>query len=101
MISVSAYRVFCYDPNDGREIWSCVTPGFSVVPRPVHGDGVVYVCTGFMQAELWAIRTGGSGDVTDTHVLWKSKQGVPVKPSIVLAGPRLYMVSDNGIARCL
>ena len=101
MISVSAYEVFCYDPTDGREIWSVTTPGFSVVPRPVYGDGVVYVCTGYMQPELWAIRTGGSGDVTNTHVLWKTKQGVPAKPSILLVAGRLYMVSDNGVARCL
>jgi outer membrane protein assembly factor BamB len=101
MISVSAYRVFAYDPNDGRQIWSCNTPGFSVVPRPVYADGVVYVCTGFMNAELWAIRTGGQGDVTNTHVLWKSKQGVSLKPSIILKDSRIYMVSDNGVARCL
>jgi outer membrane protein assembly factor BamB len=101
MISVSAYRVFCYDPNDGREIWSCTIPGFSVVPRPVYADGVVYVSTGYMQSELWAIRTAGSGDVTDTNVLWKSKQGIPFKPSILLVGNRIYMVSDNGIARRL
>lgn len=101
MISVGAYRVFAYDPSDGREIWSCKTPGFSVVPRPVYENGVVYVCTGYMQSELWAIRTGGSGDVTDSHVIWKTKQGVPFKPSILLVGGRIYMVSDNGIARCL
>jgi outer membrane protein assembly factor BamB len=101
MISVSAYRVFCYDPADGREIWSFAIPGFSVVPRPVYGDGVVYVCTGYMQSELWAVKVGADEKVTDASVLWKTKQGVPFKPSILLAGPRLYMVSDNGIARCL
>ena len=101
IISVGAYRVFCYDPNDGREIWSCVTPGFSVVPRPVYADGVVYVCTGFMTPELWAIRTGGTGDVTNSHVLWKSKQGIPQKPSILLVGSELYFVADTGVARCV
>jgi outer membrane protein assembly factor BamB len=101
MISVAAYRVFCYDPVDGREIGSLGIPGFSVVPRPVYGDGVLYVCTGYMQSELWAVRTDGNAGVSEAGVLWKTKQGVPFKPSIVLAGPRLYMVSDNGIARCL
>jgi outer membrane protein assembly factor BamB len=101
MISVGAYRVFCYDPADGREIGSLAIPGFSVVPRPVYGDGVLYLCTGYMQSELWAVRTDGNTGISDANVLWKSKQGVPFKPSILLAGPRLYMVSDNGIARCL
>jgi len=101
MISVAAYRVFCYDPADGRETASLAIPGFSVVPRPVYGDGVVYVCTGYMQSELWAVKTDANANMSDANVLWKTKQGVPFKPSIILAGPRLYMVSDNGIARCL
>ena len=101
MISVGAYRVFCYDPADGREIWSCGIPGFSNVPRPVYSDGVVHVCTGFMTPELWAIRTGGSGDVTASHVLWKLKQGIPQKPSILLVEGELYFVADTGVARCV
>ena len=101
LISVGAYRVFCYDPNDGKELWSCGTPGFSVVPRPLYADGVVYVCTGYGTPELWAIRTGGSGDVRDTHVLWKSKQGVPAKPSPLLIDGALYFVADGGVARCV
>lgn len=101
MISVSAYRVSGIDPADGKELWWCTTPGFSTVPYPVYSNGVVYVCTGFMTPELWAIRTGGSGDVTDTHVLWKSKQGIPQKPSILLVGGELYFVADTGVARCV
>ena len=101
MISVGAYRVFCYDPNDGSEVWSCAIPGFSNVPRPLYADGIVYVCTGFMTPELWAIRTGGRGDVSATHVAWKLKQGVPAKPSSLLVDGSLYFVSDNGIARCV
>jgi outer membrane protein assembly factor BamB len=101
MVSVGAYRVFCYDPNDGREVWSCHIPGFSVVPRPVYRDGVVYVCTGYGTPELWAIRTDGTGDVTNTHVLWKSKQGVPAKPSILMVGDALYFAADTGVARCV
>ena len=101
LISVGAYRVFCYDPADGNEIWSCAIPGFSNVPRPVYADGVVYVCTGFMTPELWAIRTGGSGDVSSTHVAWKLKQGIPQKPSVLLVGDALYFVADTGVARCV
>jgi outer membrane protein assembly factor BamB len=101
MISVGAYRAFCYDPKDGSEVWSCAIPGFSNVPRPVYANGVVYICTGFMTPELWAIRTGGAGDVTNTHVAWKLKQGVPQKPSILLIGDEIYMIADTGIARCV
>jgi hypothetical protein len=101
MVSVGAYRVFCYDPSDGKEIWSCAIPGFSNVPRPVYSDGVVYVCTGYMTPEMWAIRTGGGGDVTPSHVLWRFKQGVSAKPSVLLVGGEIYMIADTGIARCI
>ena len=75
--------------------------GFSNVPMPAYANGVAYVCTGFMTPQLWAIRTGGSGDVTDTHVLWKLKQGIPQEPSILLVGEELYFVADTGVARCV
>ena len=101
IVSVGAYRVNCYDPEDGKDVWSFATPGFSVVPRPVYADGVVYVCTGYGAPELWAVRTDGKGDVGKSHVLWKAKQGVPAKPSPLLIGSELYFVSDAGVARCV
>jgi outer membrane protein assembly factor BamB len=101
MISVGAYSVYCYDPNDGKAVWSCRIPGFSNVPRPVYADGVVYVCTGYMTPQLWAIRTGGTGEVGETHVAWKFTQGVPQKPSVLLIDGAIYMIADTGIARCV
>jgi outer membrane protein assembly factor BamB len=51
--------------------------------------------------ELWAIRTDGAGDVGNSHVLWKSKQGIPAKPSVVVAGESIYLTADNGVSRCI
>jgi len=59
------------------------------------------VATGFMKPELWAIRPGGRGDVTQSHVAWKVSRQAPQKPSPVLVGDELYMISDNGILTCL
>lgn len=101
MISVGASRVFAYDPNTGKEIWSAAHPGYSNVPRPSYANGLVYISSGYNKADLLAIRPDGAGDVTATHVAWKYNQGVPCKPSFALVGEQLYMVSDNGIARCL
>ena len=101
MISVGAHRAFCYDPNDGREVWRLDLPGFSNAPRPVAGHGVVYISTGYMQPQLWAVRLGGQGDVGGSHVAWRFSEGVPAKPSVLLVDDLIYMVNDNGIARCL
>jgi outer membrane protein assembly factor BamB len=75
--------------------------GFSNVPRPVYGDGLVYICTGFFQPSLLAVRPDGRGDVTRSHIAWAFKRGVPLTPSPLLVGDELYMISDNGIATCL
>ena len=99
IVSVGAFNVVSYDPKSGKEIWRAGYPdGFSNVPRPVFGGGLVFITTGFNQPSLLAIRPDGKGDVTRSHVAWKLSRGVPLTPSPVLVGDDLYMVSDNGIA---
>ena len=102
LISPAAQRLFAYRPATGEEVWSVeYSPGFSNVPRPLFGHGLLYICTGYMRPELWAIRPEGQGDVTATNIVWKVKQNVPANPSPLLVGDELYMVSDAGIAMCL
>lgn len=101
LISPGAHRVSAYEPLTGKEIWSCDLPGWSIVPRPVVGHGMVYICTGGDLPELWAIRSDGHGVVSDSHVAWKYKKQVPMVASTLLIGPHLYMVSTGGIATCL
>lgn len=94
--------VVSYAPLTGKTLWQAsYGEGFSNVPRPVAGNGLVYICTGFGTPELWAIRTDGTGDVTKTHVVWKVKRGIPAMPSPLLDGEEIYFVSDNGVASCL
>jgi outer membrane protein assembly factor BamB len=67
----------------------------------VYGNGLVFVCSGYDSPMLFAIRPDGRGDVTDTHVAWSLKKGVPHNPSPLLVGEELYLVSDRGVATCL
>jgi len=91
-----------YEPETGQPIWQINHgKGFSNVPRPVAGHGRVYLCTGFVRHQLWAVRLDGRGDVTDSHVAWTRDQGIPDKPSPMLVGDAIYLVSGNGIASCL
>ena len=102
LISPGAHRTVAYEPLTGKEIWSVrYGDGYSNVPRPVFGHGLVFICSGFEQAELLAVRPDGRGDVTDSHVAWSVKRAVPLTPSPLLVGEELYLVSDNGIASCL
>lgn len=101
MISVGAKAFYGYDPRTGRELWRVNMPAFSGAAAPVYRDGIVYVVTGFGQTELMAVRVDGAGDVTDSHVLWKTARTVPRTPSPVLVGDLLFTINDTGIAVCL
>ncbi len=94
--------VSALDPKDGHEIWRVTYgEGYSVVPRPVFGQGLLFIATGFDRPTVIAIRPDGKGDVTKTHVAWNLTKGAPNTPSLLLAGEELYMVSDGGIASCV
>jgi outer membrane protein assembly factor BamB len=102
LVSIGAYRAAAYEPLTGREIWRVGYPdGFSNVPRPVYGNGLVYIATGFNEPTLIAVRPDGTGDVTKTHIAWTVERGAPLTPTPILVGDELYMVSDIGILSCL
>jgi outer membrane protein assembly factor BamB len=89
------------DPTTGREIWRVQHDGYSVIPKPIFGHGLVFFSTGYDSPAVMAVRAGGRGDVTDTHVVWTLKKGAPHTPSLLLVGDELYMVADKGIATCV
>jgi outer membrane protein assembly factor BamB len=64
-----------------------------VIPTPVVGHGMVFCSSGRAGPTL-AIRPGGKGDVTQTHVAWQSPRGSPFVPSPLLYGDYLYLVND-------
>jgi outer membrane protein assembly factor BamB len=98
LVSVGAYRAAAYDPLTGQEIWRVsYGDGFSNVPRPVFGQGLVFIATGFQTPSLMAVRPDGKGDVTRTHVAWTITRGAPYTPSPLLVGNDLYYVSDTGV----
>ena len=101
VVSQGSNVVAAYDPKNGEEIWRVRYNGYSVVPRPVFGNGLLYVCTGFDAPTLLAIRPDGKGDVTATHVAWTVTKNAPNSPSPLLLGDELYMVSDRGVITCL
>ena len=98
LVSVGAYRAAAYEPLTGQEIWRVsYGDGFSNVPRPVFGQGLVFIATGFQTPSLIAVRPDGTGDVTRTHVAWTTSRGAPYTPSPLLVGNDLYYVSDTGV----
>lgn len=99
VVSPGSGAVCAYDAADGREVWRVLHgEGYSVVPRPVLAHGLLFVGTGYDRPFIHAIRTGGAGDVTGTHLAWSLAKGAPNTPSMVVVDDLLYCVSDAGIA---
>ena len=102
LLSSGAKAHYAYDPLTGKELWRVEERGqHSASTRPVLGHGLIFFPTGFSKGQLLAVKNGGSGNVTETHVAWRVKRGVPNKPSLVLNGDLLFMVEDGGFASCL
>lgn len=102
LIDPGSKAFYAYDPLTGKEIWRTEEhKNHSVAVRPSVANGLIYAATGMGKASVWAIRPGGHGVVTDTHVVWKAPRNVPTMPSPIVLGEWLFMVSDNGIITCL
>jgi outer membrane protein assembly factor BamB len=93
LIVSSQHVVSAYDPNTGELLWTATGNKFEVIPTPTVGHGLVFCSSGRAGPTL-AIRPGGTGDVTETHVVWKSPKGSPFVPSTIIVGDQLYMVND-------
>jgi outer membrane protein assembly factor BamB len=89
-----------YDPATGRELWSLRGPTAEVVPTVVVGKDLVYSASGRNGPTL-ALRPGGAGDVTETHLAWRAVRNGPHVPSPALAAGRLYTANDTGVVTCL
>lgn len=113
LISQGAKAVYAYRPLTGQEIWRVEErQNHSGSARPVVGNGLIFVNTGWSKGQLLALHPGQPGDVLDANapdgendralrVVWKSKRNVPKKPSLQLAGDLLFSIDDGGIAACL
>src|SRR5262249_23101391 len=83
-------------------LWNVRYTGFSNVPQPLYSPklNLFFLSTGFMKPQLWAIRPGGSGDVTESHVAWKFTRQVPAISTPVLVGDQVLMVHE-GVVTCV
>jgi outer membrane protein assembly factor BamB len=95
-------RVLGFDPETGAALWNAKTgiPWY-MCPTPVAENGIVYAIGGRTPNGTLAIRAGGRGDVTTSHVIWKLGKGSNV-PSPILHDGHLYFAHENlGIIYCV
>lgn len=100
LVSIAGDAIQGFDPKTGERLWSAYSQGEGLVPTPVAAEGMVFASSGYEKTTLRAVRTGGSGDVTATHIAWEQKKGVPTQPSMLSIAPHLYAVTEGGVASC-
>jgi outer membrane protein assembly factor BamB len=97
LILNSSRGVEAFDPLTGSTLWHVNEDNRFPIPMPVHHQGTVYLSRGYRSSPYLAIRLGGRGDVTQSHVVWKTPTGAPYVSSLVYYEGLLYMGSELGI----
>src|SRR4029077_12999781 len=100
LILCGSEKVDGYDPRSGQRLWTVRGAARECVPTPVFAHGLLFAASGPNGTHL-AIKPGGTGDVTDSHVVWRNDKSTPFVPSAILLGERYYVADDKGIASCI
>ena len=96
----SSERIDAYDPSTGKALWHTGSPRQTPIPSAVFQDGIIYLSRGYRNSDYMAIRPGGRGDVTASHVVWQAPSGASYVPSILYYDGLLYMTNEVGIVTC-
>ena len=96
----SSERIDVYDPRTGALLWFTGAPRQTPIPSAVSHDGRIFLSRGYRNSDYMAIRPGGRGDVTSTHVEWRAPAGGSYVPSILHYDGLLYMTNDVGVMTC-
>jgi outer membrane protein assembly factor BamB len=100
LLMTGPLKISSYDPNTGEHLWSCDGPTKIASTTMVFGEELIYASAGYPKKRLMCIRADGSGDVTDTHIVWQIKNNAAYVPSLLLHEGLLYMVNDGGQTVC-
>jgi outer membrane protein assembly factor BamB len=96
LIVNSSQRVDAYDAKTGSFLWHVGSSNQFPIPVPSFGNGILYMSRGYRSGPYMAVRPGGRGDVSATHVVWEVPTGAPYISSLVHDNGLLYMASDVG-----
>jgi outer membrane protein assembly factor BamB len=101
LVTPSAGSTAAYDPRTGKELWQVKSGGMNAAGRPVVNKDTAFIGTADGGIHLFAVKLGGKGDVTGTHVLWKLAKGYPRYASPIHVDGLLYMGNEQGVITCV
>ncbi len=101
LILTGSQQTVGLNPATGELIWSAAGPSEKFVCTPSVGHGMVFSFGGSPDKKSLAVKLGGAGDVTETHVVWRNERAMPYVPSPLLVGDYLHIVNDLGVYTCI
>ncbi len=96
----SSERIDAYDPASGGLLWHADAPRQTPIPSAVFHDGIIYMTRGYRNSPYLALRPGGRGDVSASHVVWRAPAGGSYVSSLVYVDGLLYLTNDVGVLTC-
>jgi outer membrane protein assembly factor BamB len=100
MILCGSMSVASYDPRDGSRHWIIDGPTEQFVASMVYNGELLFMTAGYPDKHMLAIRPDGRGNVTKTHIAWRTSENCSYVPSPIAVGDYFLVVSDEGIASC-
>ena len=102
LISPTSKATLALNPDNGEEIWRITYGEFSATARPQFENGLFFINTGFSKAQLVAVKAGGKGDITGTHIQWSTKKAIGSKPTQIVVNGLVFSAADKGgIVACI
>ena len=102
MIFCGNKSVAGYNPDDGTRLWTVAGPSDEFVATPTYSEraGLVFISSGFPKRHLLAIRPDGQGNVTQTHIAWRTTEGAAYVPSLTSTGDYVLSTNTAGWVHC-
>ncbi|MEP7367953.1 MAG: PQQ-binding-like beta-propeller repeat protein, partial [Acidobacteriota bacterium] len=100
LIVNSDQRIDAYDPVNGQALWHAGSERQTPIPSAVSHEGIIYLSRGYRNSDILALKPGGRGDVSESHLQWRMANGGSYVPSIVQYQGLLYMTNEVGVVTC-
>ena len=102
LVISSSVNIDAYNPKTGAWLWKTGEANEFPVPFPTHHDGITYAISGpHRNGSYMAIKSGGRGDITRSHVAWRVAAGGPHVASPLYYEGLLYLTHENGVVTCV
>jgi len=101
LVTNGAELIHGYDPMTGKELWRLSGSSKNTTPTPVVWNDLLFIVSGYRIKPIFAVRPGGSGDITDTDfVVWSSTRDGSYMTTPIVYRNLLYTLQDNGVLTC-